>query len=67
MEDKSLALEEKRRTTLDPSALVAATRHIKTRDCLVSVSTVVDWNRDALALRVGVSGILERKNKVSAG
>ena len=55
---ESLALEKEGRSTLGPSALVAATRHIETRDSLVPVSIVVDWYRDALAFRIRVSGIL---------
>ena len=54
----SLALKKERRATLGPPALVAATRHIETRDSLVPVSIVVDWYRDALALRIRVSSIL---------
>lgn len=55
---ESLALEKEGRSTLGPPALVAATRHIETRDSLVPVSIVVDWYRDALAFRIRVSGIL---------
>lgn len=58
MKAESLALEKERRATLGPPALVATTRHIETRDSLVPVSIVVDWYRDALALRIRVSGIL---------
>ena len=62
---KSLALKEESRATLGPSALVTTTRHVKTRDSLISVSTIVDWDRDAVALRIGVSGILaNRKRKL---
>ena len=60
---KLLALQEESRATLGPSALVAATRHVKTRDSLVSVCTVVDWNRDAVVLGIGVSCILQRKDE----
>lgn len=55
---ESLALEKERRATLGPPALVATTWHIETRNSLVPVSIVVDWYRDALALRIRVSGIL---------
>lgn len=55
---KLLALQEESRATLGPSALVAATRHIKTHDSLFSVCSVVDWNRDAVVLGIGVSCIL---------
>lgn len=58
MKAASLALEKEGCATLSPPALVATTRHIETRDSLVPVSIVVDWYRDALALRIRVSGIL---------
>ena len=54
----SLTLKKERRSTLSPPALVAATRHIETRDSLVPVRIVVDWYRDALVLRIRVSGVL---------
>ena len=64
MKGKSLALEEESRATLGPSGLVTTARHVKTCDSLVTISTVIDWDRDALALRIGVSSILERKRSV---
>ena len=64
MKGKSLALEEESPATLGPPGLVTTARHVKTRDGLVTVSTVVDWDRDALALRIRVSGILERKGQL---
>lgn len=42
--ENSLALEEQGRATLGPPGLVAATRHVETRDSLVTVSAIVDWD-----------------------
>ena len=57
---KSLTLQEEGCTTLCPPCLITTARHVETCDCPVTISIVVDWDRDALARWIGVSGILQR-------
>lgn len=57
---ESLTLQEEGCTTLSPPCLVTTARHVETCDCPVTISIVVDWDRDAFARWIGVSGILQR-------
>lgn len=60
IKNKSLALQEEGCTTLGPTCLVTTARHVETCDCPVTISIVVDWDGDAFARWIGVSGILQR-------
>ena len=60
IKNKSLALQEEGCTTLGPTCLVTTARHVETCDCPVTISIVIDWDGDAFARWIGVSGILQR-------